>query len=182
MIFWELNLHRWHENMTDLVYLYVTPHSWTGFTPFYLIFGQDPKLPVDILCGSDLLEDETGPDNWVSVHQSRLRLAYKLAAESELRTDILLQLWIVGRFMTQWQGNFHRLQGPGCICTTMESRARTRYKTHSTKGSTRLQRNGGENDVYVVKLVDGFEQPVNQLWCNNVVVKKCNGLLDKPTL
>lgn len=52
-----------------------TPHSSTGYAPYFLFFGREPRLPVDCLLGLD------GNDNWVSIHQERLSDALNAAAE-----------------------------------------------------------------------------------------------------
>lgn len=72
---------QWPEHLSALVYAYnVTPHSTTGYSPHYLLFGVHPHLPVDALLGQ---EQEKGdmPD-WLAVHQERLRDAHAKARES----------------------------------------------------------------------------------------------------
>lgn len=70
----------WPEHLPKLVYAYnVTPHSTTGYSPFYLLFGVQPHLPVDALLGR-----ESGSDckqDWLSAHQERLRQAHERARE-----------------------------------------------------------------------------------------------------
>ena len=48
-----------------------TPHSSTGFSPHFLLFGQEPQLPVDHLLGRTTTS-AVGPTDWV--RQLRLRL------------------------------------------------------------------------------------------------------------
>lgn len=65
----------WPEHLPELVYAYnVTPHSTTGYSSFYLVFGVQPHLPVDE-CRSDRKLD------WLSVHQERLRQMHERARE-----------------------------------------------------------------------------------------------------
>lgn len=72
---------RWPEYLQELVYVYnVTPHSSTGFSPYALLFGQEPRLPVDFLLGIGLEEEGGLPTTeWVQVHRERLLQAHQLA-------------------------------------------------------------------------------------------------------
>lgn len=57
----------------------VTPHSTTGYAPYFLLFGVEPRLPVDALLGREGQSDNR--QDWLSVHQERLRQAHKRAKE-----------------------------------------------------------------------------------------------------
>ena len=76
---------RWTEYLPELVYAYnCTPHSATGYSPYYLLFGRKPQLPVDILLESaHSTPKEVGHDanEWLSAHQDRLRYAWEKAGE-----------------------------------------------------------------------------------------------------
>lgn len=71
---------KWPEHLPELVYAYnVTPHSSTGYSPYYMLFGTQPHLPVDALLGR---ESEGVPEfNWLSVHRERLQDAHVKARE-----------------------------------------------------------------------------------------------------
>ncbi len=62
---------RWPEHLPELIYAYnVTPHATTGYSPYFLLFGVEPHLPVDALLGQEQAVDRR--QNWLVIHQSRL--------------------------------------------------------------------------------------------------------------
>ncbi|KAL6485918.1 hypothetical protein MHYP_G00053100 [Metynnis hypsauchen] len=76
---------RWPESLPELVYAYnATPHSTTGYSPYYLLFGVEPHLPVDALLGREQPSDKK--NDWLAVHQQRLSDAHAKAKQySELK-------------------------------------------------------------------------------------------------
>ncbi|KAL0194612.1 hypothetical protein M9458_008184, partial [Cirrhinus mrigala] len=58
-----------------------TPHQSTGESPYYLMFGQEPRLPVDFLLRR--VEDTAAGNvhEWVIEHQTRLQVAFEGARE-----------------------------------------------------------------------------------------------------
>lgn len=71
---------RWPEHLAELVYAYnVTPHSSTGYSPYHLLFGSQPHLPIDALLGQEPDADQ-GQD-WLNAHKERLRDAHLRAKE-----------------------------------------------------------------------------------------------------
>ena len=86
---------KWPDHLQELVFAYnCTPHSTTGYAPYFLFFGRTPRLPVDNL----LAVTETGTrnrDEWVELHHHRMQDAIrranaktsKKAAERKKRHD-----------------------------------------------------------------------------------------------
>ena len=72
---------KWTEYLPELCTAYnASPHASTEYSPFYLMFGRDPRLPVDALLGGSSETDGDGSvDDWLAVHQGRLRDAYQRA-------------------------------------------------------------------------------------------------------
>ena len=72
---------RWPEHLQEFVAAYnSTPHSTTGYSPYYLMFGRDPVLPVDFLLaptGPNEDAEETFADGWLGEHQRRLLEAFQ---------------------------------------------------------------------------------------------------------
>lgn len=51
--------HRWPQHLRSLTFSYnATVHETMGFAPFQLMFGRTPRLPVDLLFGSVLQNDQ----------------------------------------------------------------------------------------------------------------------------
>ncbi|XP_035796548.1 retrovirus-related Pol polyprotein from transposon 412 [Amphiprion ocellaris] len=75
----------WHSCLPQLLFPYnTTPHQSTGESPFFLMFGQEPRLPVDFLLGR--VQDPVGGDvtEWIQEHQTRLQIAFE-SAQGRLR-------------------------------------------------------------------------------------------------
>uniref|UniRef100_A0A3B1JWV6 Gypsy retrotransposon integrase-like protein 1 n=1 Tax=Astyanax mexicanus TaxID=7994 RepID=A0A3B1JWV6_ASTMX len=72
----------WASNLPQVIFCYnTTPHQGTGESPYYLMFGQEPRLPVDFLLGQ-VQEPVPGEvQDWVIEHQARLRLAFEGARD-----------------------------------------------------------------------------------------------------
>ncbi|XP_030833612.1 uncharacterized protein LOC115920950 [Strongylocentrotus purpuratus] len=70
---------RWPEHLPELVYAYnCTPHSSTGYSPYYLFFGREPVLPIDRQLG---LQHSESDSEWLEAHHRRLRTAFDLARQ-----------------------------------------------------------------------------------------------------
>ncbi|KAK7886939.1 hypothetical protein WMY93_026560 [Mugilogobius chulae] len=49
----------------------------TGRTPYFLMFGREPQLPVDFLIGKEIAEEDLPLEEWVEEHQRSLASAYE---------------------------------------------------------------------------------------------------------
>ncbi|KAK7497025.1 hypothetical protein BaRGS_00011761, partial [Batillaria attramentaria] len=72
---------RWPHHLPELVQAYnCTTHATTGYSPHFLLFGQEPRLPIDALLGTPA-PSASGPISWVRQHQARLQHAHLKARE-----------------------------------------------------------------------------------------------------
>ncbi len=72
----------WKSHVAGLVHAYnCTRQTTTGFSPYFLMFGRQPHLPVDLAFGLD--DDTKQPSTkYVDEMKDRLKKAYDLAARS----------------------------------------------------------------------------------------------------
>ena len=74
----------WQEWITTLTHAYnCTVSPITGFTPYFLMFGRNPKLPLDIDLGISTMEQKvTSQQNYAQKLYFRLQWAYERAQEN----------------------------------------------------------------------------------------------------
>ncbi|KAL2102439.1 hypothetical protein ACEWY4_001607 [Coilia grayii] len=74
--------HDWASCLPQVVYCYnTTPHPTTGESPYFLMFGREPTLPIDFLLGR-VQEPLPGTvQDWIAEHQVKLRLAFQGARD-----------------------------------------------------------------------------------------------------
>ena len=78
---------RWPQHLKSFTFAYnATVHETTGFAPFQLMFGRTPRLPVDLLFGSVLQDDQlVDYDDYVQRLRRDLAEAIKIAQTSSTK-------------------------------------------------------------------------------------------------
>ncbi|MGH0149668.1 UNVERIFIED_CONTAM: hypothetical protein FKN15_015787 [Acipenser sinensis] len=77
---------QWVQHLPERVQAYNnTAHASTGYTPFYLMFGRNARLPVEVALGVWSGKEEVTTEEWVQRHHERLSLAYEKAGEQARR-------------------------------------------------------------------------------------------------
>lgn len=72
----------WPSALPQLLFCYnTTPHQSTSESPYFLMFGQEPRLPVDVLLGRGQERGSSGVNDWVLEHQTRLQVAFEGARQ-----------------------------------------------------------------------------------------------------
>ena len=73
----------WHKYVAPLVHAYnCTRHSSTGYSPYYLMFGREPRLPIDLVFGLDRNPESKNQTSYVTDLKQRLQEAYKAATKA----------------------------------------------------------------------------------------------------
>ena len=74
----------WQEWIATLTHAYnCTVSSVTGLSPYFLMFGRNPKIPLDMEMGVTLVDQEQeSHQNYAKKLQARLRRAYQKAHEN----------------------------------------------------------------------------------------------------
>lgn len=79
----ESKKHKWKDSLNKVVHAYnSTRNDATGFSPFYLLFGRSPRLPVDLMFG--LSREETGMNHseYTDKWKVAMKEAYELARQN----------------------------------------------------------------------------------------------------
>ena len=74
----------WPEYVAPLVHAYnCTKHSSTGYSPYFLMFGRCPRLPIDIIMGTNFSKGEVQPySSYAENLRARLHHAHELASQN----------------------------------------------------------------------------------------------------
>ena len=79
----------WKQYVSALTHAYnCTRHDSTGHAPFYLMFGRQPNLPVDIMFGLNQDKDSEAAsyDEFVEKLRNNLQSSYRLATDLALKS------------------------------------------------------------------------------------------------
>jgi transposase InsO family protein len=73
----------WHRHIPAMTHAYnSTPNTTTGQSPFYLMFGRHPRLPVDVVLGIERNPGRKTHSAYVADLRLRLQEAYQKAAKA----------------------------------------------------------------------------------------------------
>ncbi|KAL2091606.1 hypothetical protein ACEWY4_013869 [Coilia grayii] len=76
----------WKASVPKVIHAYNCTHSEaTGYSPYFLLFGRSPRLPIDLLFNLDACEKHAGHKDYVTDWQRRMREAIPLPAIQQPR-------------------------------------------------------------------------------------------------
>ena len=80
----------WKDHVNFLVWAYnSTRHESTGYSPYYLMFGRHPQLPIDTMLGLNLNDEHQSLKKYTSNLKEKLNQAFKTA--NDVREKMLLK-------------------------------------------------------------------------------------------
>lgn len=141
---------RWAENLNKVVHAYnCTRHEVTGFSPFFLLFGRHPRLPIDLI-----LETETQPNRssshtqyvqkWSKAMKEAYQLAIKKSKEGSAKAKERYDRHVRGSVLNPGDRilvrNLSQREGPGKLRSHWEKQIYVVVK-----------RKGNDSPVYDVK-------------------------------
>ena len=79
------NKSHWKDFVKPMVHAY-NKNDVTGFAPYELMFGRQPRLPVDLAFGLPVIKPPKSHSQYVHDLRSRLEESYKVATKNALKT------------------------------------------------------------------------------------------------
>ena len=146
----EKNKSRWKDSVSKVVHAYnCTKHSCTGFSPFYLLFGRHPRLPIDLLFNT-----KPSPTNNPVKHSDYIRHWQKAMKEA-------YDLTTTRTATNQQQHKDHYDRCAHSTCLTPGDRVLVRNL--SERGGPGKLRSFWEQEIYRVMKRMGADSPVYQV-------------------
>ena len=144
---------RWAEHLNHVVHAYnCTKHEATGYSPFFLLFGHHPRLPVDLMFGIEGQINHENHSQYVEKWRRAITDAYELAGKKSSE---------VGSRAKQRYDGFVRssvlLPGDRVLVRNLSERGRPgKLRSHwEDRVHVVVSRRGDDSPVYEVKPESG---------------------------
>ncbi len=73
----------WKNSLSKVVHAYnCTRSEATGFSPYYLLFGRSPRLPIDLMFNLQVHKKQQSYADYVANWKTRIQEAYEIASKT----------------------------------------------------------------------------------------------------
>ena len=135
----------WKNHLPKVIHAYnCTANEATGYSPFFLLFGRPPRLPVDLLFGLESQDCSGSYENYVEKWGERMAEAYEIASRNASKS--------ADRGKRQYD---KRVYGP-----TLQVGSRVLVRNVVERGGPGKIRSYWEDNIYVIKSQKGDNSPV----------------------
>ena len=136
---------RWKDHVSKVVHAYnCTRNDTTGFSPFYLLFGPHPRLPIDLISQTQTPSTKQEYPQYVKHWRAAMEEAYSMAQDKIKEKGIKAK-----RSYDRWVRS-----------SVLEPGDRVLVRNFNERGGPGKLRSFWENDIYVVVNRKGPESPV----------------------
>lgn len=143
---------KWPQYLPELVQSYnASVHASTGYSPHFLLFGTECRLPIDLMLGTrDTAAEATDAESWVKLHRKRLEEAHRIAnIQLEKEADRRKRLW-------DEKAKPHPLTIGSLVHIRKRKKGRCKISDAWNSRLYRVVSRQGNNDVYIVVPADGI--------------------------
>ncbi|KAK2883193.1 hypothetical protein Q8A73_022126 [Channa argus] len=138
----------WKASLTKLIHAYnCTRSEATGYAPYFLLFGRNPRLPIDLMFGLAAKDQSSSHTDYAEKWRARMTEAYQLASNTACKEG-------VRRKVLYDKKAYGAELYPGC---------RVLIRNLNEKGGPGKLRSFWEDQVYVVIQRKHQDSPVYEL-------------------
>ncbi|XP_048580823.1 uncharacterized protein LOC116616199 isoform X2 [Nematostella vectensis] len=139
---------KWKDSLNKVVHAYnCTRNDSTGFSPFYLLYGRSPRLPIDLMLGTSLQGTPQQYPKYVTKWRETMEEAYRIARSKS----------------TAQAARGKRYYEEKVRCSSLKPGDRVLVRNLSERGGPGKLRSYFEDQVFVVVNQKGESSPVYEV-------------------